>query len=168
MEWIKFYTAKWLYGSGRTMTPEKRGVWADLLALAAETKLRDGTLRFDVGLPMPRNYIAGILMIERELLDACLAAFVADINTDDGKPRVSLWEDGTIELTNFKRFQAIPSKTEGSGDIPLSPEDKKASQQAAAARLGYLQPDAARRGVKAREFEESTKHLPGDTKEREG
>jgi len=108
MDWIKLYTRKWLWGSGRVMTPEKRGVWIDLLALAAEAKLRDGTLRFDVGQPMSRAWIANTLMIEHETLDACLAAFQADINADDGLPRVSIWEDGTIVLNNFERYQEVP------------------------------------------------------------
>ena len=105
MDWIRLYTAKWLFGSGRNMTPEKRGVWADLLALAAEAKLRDGTLRFDVGQPMTRDYIAGILRIDRSTLDACLDVFTKDINTDDGLPRVTISEDGTIALTNFNKYQ---------------------------------------------------------------
>jgi len=108
MDWIKLYTSKWLFGSGRMMTPEKRGVWADLMALSGETKLRDGTLRFDVGKPMSREYIANVLMLDRELLDACLDCFSKDINTDDGKPRIAIWEDGTIELTNFNKYQEVP------------------------------------------------------------
>lgn len=105
MEWIKLYTRKWLYGSGRVMSPEKRGVWIDLLALTAEAKLRDGTLRFDVGKPMPRSWIASTLMIDEDTLDACLTAFKADINADDGLPRVQEWEDGTIVITNWSKYQ---------------------------------------------------------------
>lgn len=108
MDWIKLYTGKWLYGSGRTMTAEQRGVWADLLALAGETKFRDGTLRFDTDKPIPRSYISSLLRISLELLDTCLDIFSKDLNSDDGKPRISIWEDGTIELTNFERFQEVP------------------------------------------------------------
>jgi len=108
MEWIKFYTGKWLYGSGRTMSAEKRGVWADLMALAAETKFRDGSLRFEVDEPMPRSYICAILRISPDLLDSCIDAFVRDLNTDDGLARISIWDDGTIFLNNFERYQAIP------------------------------------------------------------
>ena len=105
MEWIKLFSRKWLYGSGRNMTPEKRGVWADLLALAAESKFRDGSLRFDTDQPMPRDYIAAILRIDKQLLDVCLTAFQADVNMDNGKGRIELWEDGTIYLTNFAEYQ---------------------------------------------------------------
>ena len=108
MDWLKLYTAKWLYGSGRTMTAEKRGIWADLLALAAETKFRDGSLRFDVNQPMPLTYIAGVLMLDMESLKAAIACFKADVNMDDGKARVEVWEDGTIMLNNFERYQATP------------------------------------------------------------
>ena len=106
--WLKLWSSKWLYGSGRTMTAEKRGVWIDLLALANEVKFRDGTLRFEVDRPMTRDYIANILQIDRHLLDACLVAFQADINTDDGNPRVKVWEDDTIELTNWDKYQSKP------------------------------------------------------------
>lgn len=107
-DWIKLYTGKWLRGSGRTMTAEKRGIWADLLALAAETKFRDGTLRFEVGQPMSRDYICSVCLLTREQLDPAIVAFQADINADDGKPRVEIWEDGTIKLNNFERYQAVP------------------------------------------------------------
>ena len=110
MDWIKLYTRKWLWGSGRTMAPEKRGVWVDLLAMAAEAKLRDGTLRFDVDRPMSRDYIAGVLQVDRHLLDVCIEAFKADINADNGKPRVNEWADGTLEITNWYRFQDGKSK----------------------------------------------------------
>lgn len=105
MEWMKLFTAKWLYGSGRNMTPEKRGVWVDLLALAAESKLRDGILRFDIGQPMPRDYICAILRIDKELLDICINCFVRDLNADDGQGRIKIWDDGTIQITNWDKFQ---------------------------------------------------------------
>lgn len=124
MEWIKFYTGKWLYGSGRVMTPEKRGVWADLLALAGETKFRDGSLRFEVDCPMPRDYIAGVLKIDKGLLDTCIEAFKADINLDDGTPRIQIWDDGTIFLTKFLELQGKPSDNEKPIKPPLSQDDR--------------------------------------------
>lgn len=113
MDWMKFFTKKWLYGSGRNMSPEKRGVWADLMALAAEAKLRDGSLRFDVGQPMPRDYIAAVLRIDRELLDICINCFSQDYNYEgDGKARIEVWEDGTINLTNFQKYQGVSDKVQ--------------------------------------------------------
>jgi len=108
MEWIKVFTNKWLMGSGRVMTAEKRGIWIDLLVLAGEAKLRDGTLRFDKGKPMSRHYISEILNLNRESLDAAIVVFQNDVNVDDGEARVKVWDDGTIELVNFERYQATP------------------------------------------------------------
>lgn len=105
MDWIKLYTRKWIWGSGRNMTAEKRGIWVDLLAVAAETKLRDGTLRHDVNQPMAREWIASILCIDLALLNACISSFQADINADDGQPRIKIWEDGTIQITNWVKYQ---------------------------------------------------------------
>ena len=106
-----------MWGSGRTMTPDKRGVWVDLLAMAAEAKLRDGTLRFDVGKPMSRDYIATVLQVERHFLDVCVEVFKADVNADDGKPRVQEWPDGTLEITNWYRFQDGKSKSKVEPDF---------------------------------------------------
>lgn len=126
MDWIKLYTRKWLWGSGRQMTPEKRGIWIDLLALCAEAKLRDGTLRFDIGKPMPRSWIASTLMIEPDMLDACIAAFKADINADDGQPRIREWDDGTIEITNWHKYQ---DKTDRQIAKEVSKEQRKADRR---------------------------------------
>lgn len=109
--WLKLWSSKWLYGSGRMMTPEKRGIWIDLLALANEVKFRDGTLRFEVGRPMSRDYIANVLQIDRQALEISLVAFAADINVDDGEPRVKVWDDGTIQLTNWDKYQYPGEKT---------------------------------------------------------
>lgn len=51
--WIKLYCDKWLSGSLRQETPELRGTWADLLALAGSGKYGDTgriSLQNDVGL----------------------------------------------------------------------------------------------------------------------
>jgi len=148
MQWIKFYTGKWLYGSGRTMTPEKRGVWADLMALCGETKLRDGTLRFDVDRPMPRDYIANILQIDRQLFDVCLIAYQADINTDDGQPRVKIWDDGTIELTNFQKYQS-PAEGGQKKKDKLSPRQRMALDLATTYKMLDQHPELA--GMSAKE-----------------
>ena len=38
--WVKLYCDQWLSGSLRGETPELRGIWADLLALAGSGLLR--------------------------------------------------------------------------------------------------------------------------------
>lgn len=51
--WVKLYCDQWLSGSLRKETPELRGIWADLLALAGSGKYGDTgkiSLQNDVGL----------------------------------------------------------------------------------------------------------------------
>lgn len=108
MDWLKFYHYRWLHGSSRVMSLEARAVWIDLLSLAKETKFQDGTLRFEVGEPMPRDYIAAIMRVPMETLNECIEIYQKDINVDNGKARVQVWDDGTIELTNFERYQSVP------------------------------------------------------------
>ena len=139
MEWIKLYTGKWLYGSGRTMTAEQRGIWMDILSLAAESKFRDGTLRFDTDQPMRRDYIASVLRLDIETLNACLTIFQKDMNTDDGKARVEIWEDGTIVLTNFSKYQAVPENKGGK----LSPRDIELLNRLSTRKLAAKYPDEA-------------------------
>lgn len=115
MEWIRLWTQSWINGSGRLMTAEKRGIWADLLALAGEAKLRDGTLRYNIDKPYSKEYIASILNIPLESLEAALVVFQSDLNADNGEPRIKIWEDGTIEITNWAKYQ--PPVPEGKGKL---------------------------------------------------
>ena len=152
MEWIKLWTRKWLWGSGRNMTPEKRGVWIDILALAAEGKLRDGTLRFDVGQPMSRAWIAASLMIDPQSLDACLAAFQADLNADDSCPRISIWDDGTIQITNWERFQGKSDKVKSKETAIESGKETKRRNRYITDRLAEAV-NQLNYGLKQRRFE---------------
>ena len=109
-QWFKVDAAGWIRGSIRLdLTPEQRGVWIDLIALASECRMRDGTLRFAENKPMSRDYISSVLGIPRTLLDSTINVCSSDKNKDDDNNRITLWDDGTIELTNFKRYQAVPA-----------------------------------------------------------
>lgn len=105
--WFKVDTMGWLKGSIRDdLTPEQRSVWIDLIALASDCRERNGRLQFAPGKPMPHKYIADILRISEELLDTTLLACQCDKNKIDGKGRIEILPDGTIELTNFGFYQA--------------------------------------------------------------
>ncbi len=143
MEWRKFYTKKWIYGSIRLAKPEVRGTFADLMALAGESKMGDGTLRHDVGKPMNREWIASVLMIPIELLNATIKDGQKDKNVNDGRGRIEVWKDGTIELTNFKEYQ----------DKPLKPKETKppmSEQQAKGLtrKLASKYPESAEYGIR--------------------
>ena len=107
--WFKVDTAGWIKGSIRiALTPEQRSVWIDLLALAADCRMRDGTLRFAEGKPMGRDYIANVLRIPLELLNTAIEACCDDRNVNDDRHRLEVWDDGTIEIVNWNRYQSIP------------------------------------------------------------
>lgn len=147
MDWIKFYTRKWLWGSGRDMSAEERGIWADLMAMAGETKLRDGSLRFDVGKPMPREYIATVLRVPLERFNACLDIYAKDINTEDGSPRIKIWDDGTIELVKFIELQGLSSKEKTEQPKEKSQEERDLGEKAYLFRLAKKHPDIARKAL---------------------
>lgn len=109
--WFKLDSKGWLDGSIRIqMTPDQRSVWADLLALANECRLRDGTLRFAEGLPMDRQWIADRLKISIELLNETIDVCVNDKNRNDNKHRIEIWNDGTIQIVNWEQYQEVPAE----------------------------------------------------------
>lgn len=104
--WFKVDTMGWLKGSIRDdLTLEQRSVWIDLIALASDCRDRNGRLQFAPGKPMPRKYIADILRISEELLNATVEACLQDKNKANGRGRIDILQDGTIELTNFAHYQ---------------------------------------------------------------
>ena len=117
MQWFKADTAGILRGSIRfTMTPEQRSVWFDLLALASDSRLNDGTLRVAEGIPMDRDRIAEQLIISRDLLDSVINICCEDRNRDDNGYRMKVWDDGTIEICNWTKYQAVPEQHKRSKD----------------------------------------------------
>lgn len=160
MDWFKVYSKGILYGTTAMMSDLEQATWFKMLSLANETKFRDGSLRFGENMPMTRAYLATLFHRSIEQLDSCIERYKNDVNIDNSTPRLVEWEDGTLFITNFEKYQAPPDYAkpkQSREDVPLAPEDKQASQQAAAARLGYLQPEAAKRGIVAKEFEQAIK-----------
>lgn len=130
MEWRKFYTRKWLYGSIRLARPDIRGTFADLMALAGESKLGDGTLRHDIGRPMAREWIANVLMIPLELLNETIDDGQNDKNVKDDRSRIVVWDDGTIEITNFTEYQSDANTKKKPPDKSEESKDKMALRRA--------------------------------------
>ena len=68
--WIPLYIDKWIFGSTRIeLEPDERGVFVDLLALAAKDQ---GFIRANETTPYPHQQLAGLLNIPIELLDSAL------------------------------------------------------------------------------------------------
>lgn len=158
-EWYMMHSKGWLTGTIRTtLTMEERSIWADLLAMANESRVRGIICRAE-GIPYTREYLASYLGVPIEVLNSTITKCLGDKNATDNLHRIELDAYGSIVITNWAKYQAVP---DGKGkvkkqNIPLSPEDRESSQKAAAARLGYLQPGAAGRGIQHREIEEEVK-----------
>ena len=106
MDWFKSFSKGVLYGTTAMMSDLEMAVWWKMLSLANETKFRDGSLRFGEGQPMTREWMAALFHRTVDQLNLCIEAFKGDINQDDGLPRLQEWEDGTLYITNFCKYQA--------------------------------------------------------------
>jgi len=149
MPWLKVDTSGWLKGSIRKqLTPAQRGVWMDILAMAGDCRLRDGTLRHAEGIPMDRDYIAGVLRIPIELLNETINACQKDKNRADSKSRIAIWDDGTIQISNWERYQSTPLGKEAKKPLDAMERDKLGKFDAY--RKGKEFPEEAMQGILAR------------------
>ena len=96
--WVKLHITGWLHGSIRwQLTPEERGVWADLIALAGECG-NDGQICDNDGRPYPLEFIAGQLNISLELLERTIKKCQVE-----GRINNNL---DLIAITNWKAYQS--------------------------------------------------------------
>jgi len=111
-DWFKLHSKGWLTGSIRQqLTAEERSVWADLLAMANECRTR-GVIARAQGIPYSREYLANHFGVSQELLNSTIEKCRADAN-DPGRSireghRIEVLEDGTIVITNWEQYQAVP------------------------------------------------------------
>lgn len=132
--WVKLYCDHWLSGSLREETPELRGIWADLLALAGSGKYGDTgriSLQNDVGLS--DSQFEKLLKItkyqwqkakKRLILTERIAVNSANVAT------IINWKKYQSEYQRQRpyRYQKLqPKVTTGSytGDIEEDKEEKK-------------------------------------------
>lgn len=153
-EWLKLYSHGILRGSiVAQMSLEEQMTWVKLLCFASECRDR-GIIRRAKGIPFEREQLAHQIGVTELLLNTTIEKCVQDENADDCSTRIVILPDGSLQIANWEKYQGKPTKKD-KAQIPLSPEDKEADQQAKAAKFGYLQPEAAKRGITAREFEEA-------------
>jgi len=144
-QWFKVDTAGWLEGSIRAdLDMEQRGIWIDILALASRSRLRDGTLRFAEGKPMAREYIAATLQIPLEKLNKTIEICSEDKNAYDDKHRLEIWGDGTIQITNWERYQAVPLDKKR---LPADDREQELAARRSAIKGAYKFPDEAGRVI---------------------
>jgi len=102
------------------MTMEERSVWADLLAMASESRVR-GVICRAVNIPYSRDYIANFLEVPIEILNSTIGKCLADKNAQDASHRIEIDEFGCIHVTNWEKYQTVPENARSKKDNP--PED---------------------------------------------
>lgn len=124
LPWFKLFSREWLQGSLRVQnTLEERGLWADLLAMANESRNR-GIIQANVDIAYPHIYLAQTLNVPLRTLERCLKKFAEQKRIE---------ENGTgITILNFNYYQEIGKKERGRpskiphNQLPLSEEMRPA------------------------------------------
>ena len=105
MPFLKLYSREWLQGSLRIQNDAaERGVWADFLALANESRNR-GVIQANDETPYPHSYLAAVLNIPLELLELCMLKFTV-------QERILENEHGILVL-NFSYWQGLDTRRRG-------------------------------------------------------
>lgn len=122
MPFYKVYSEGVLRGSLANAEDSTQLIWLKLLAMANETRDRDGYLRFGIGRPYKESFIIETCNTTPEKYHMAIEDFLGDIR--DGQPRIQILEDGTIFITNFKHYQDKPQVKTKDDKQPIS-EDVK-------------------------------------------
>ncbi len=94
--WIPFYVDKWLFGSTRIeLSPEERGVWIDLLAIAAKD---NGHIRANEGVPYPLDQLAGFLRVPETLLKRTITKCLR-------RKKIARQQDRSLYICNWNKYQ---------------------------------------------------------------
>ena len=101
MIWHKVDSLRWLDGSIRSdLEPAERGVWADLLALAALTRRR-GYIERSEGIPYKRQHLAERFDVPLKLLNSTITKCIKE-------GRITKAASGVLYITNWEYYQAVP------------------------------------------------------------
>lgn len=150
LKWRKSWIDENLDGSIRKdLNPAERSVWADLLDLCGKSR-RWGVIERSQGIPWTARELAERFVTSEDVVSSTITKCLIE-------GRLALDNSGALVVTNWGKYQANSRKPTDRIDIPLSPQDREAQQQASAARLAYLQPEAAQRGISHRAIEQEAK-----------
>ncbi len=98
--WIKVYCDNWIQGTLREETPEIRGVWVDLLALAGSGQYGDtGEIKLTNGVGYTDGQIAEILHISKSLWRKAQQRL---LETE----RIGISPRGAIRIVNWSKYQS--------------------------------------------------------------
>lgn len=166
--WFKVYSAGVLRGSMvQDMDFAQQGIWWRLLAFVSELRERDGICRFAEGKPMPREFISNQTGVPVALLNEVIEIACRDENRLDDRHRIDIWDDGTVQITNWDRFQGDVAKQVGKatkyedadgglGTVRGKPNDRESKElrgKSLARKLGYAYPEDANVGIQAKTTE---------------
>ncbi len=102
--WLKLYADAWLRGTLREETAETRGVWGDLLALAADSAYGDdGMIQLAPGVGLTDVQIEDVLKLTH---DEWATAKPRLVVTD----RIKVGEGNCLQIVNWKRYQSEYSR----------------------------------------------------------
>ncbi len=119
--WVKVFITGWLHGSIRwQMTPEERGVWADLICLAGECG-KGGKICDNDERPYPLEFIANQLNIPLELLQKTIKGCLYE-----GRLIKEPKDNGLIQIANWNVYQ---SEYERQKPYRQKPEDQEKLHQ---------------------------------------
>lgn len=103
--WFKLHTNGWLNGTIRsTMDSAERGVFADLLAMASQSRVRGVVCRAK-GKPYDREYLAAVLLVPLDLLNRTIEKCTEDQNEDNELHRIEIDEHGCLHVMNWYKYQ---------------------------------------------------------------
>ena len=126
MDWLKLNSRGILRGTLAAAPHSVQVIWIKLLAMANETRDRDGYLHFKPGQPYSKEYIAQTCGVTiGELLDA-LDEFKGDIRNNQG--RIKELPDGTIYLSNWMLYQESPETVKAKKDAAKNARANNARQ----------------------------------------
>jgi hypothetical protein len=113
LPWLRLWSREWLEGSLRfDCTAAERGIWADLLAMANQSRRR-GIIQANPSTAYPHEWIADRLCIPLQELEESLVKF---------KKSGRIEENGTgITIINFSYYN--PPST-GTGKVGRPPKHK--------------------------------------------
>lgn len=103
-DWFKLHTDGWLRGSIRVqLTPAERSIWADLLALASESRVR-GVVCLSKDIPYPIEMLSSTLQVPLNDLQSTIDKCSKDRNKDEDGYRLRIDEHGCIVINNFDYY----------------------------------------------------------------
>lgn len=111
--WFKVHAEKWLRGSMRDTTPQIRGTWIDVLALASDGFYGDeGVIAVAEGKGLSDSQIARVFNVSLEQWQEAKQFFLSTnmIRSSD---------DNVLEIVNWKVYQSEYQRQRSYRDKPL-------------------------------------------------